>query len=859
MPINISTRRLILFIVLSVLCLGLIAYFALAFVIELWWFDTLDLATFFIRRESYRGLIVFSATVVTAALIFINFMAVSARVKRQIFNTPREQQPIDNTPHPFNALSVKFILPVSLLLTLPILLPVYDNPETFLLYLFGAPSTLTDPVYGRDISYYLFSFPAYTLIQKELLLTFSLMLAATALLYWYAYLQKKDQLNGFPKSAKAHLTALIIAIVIIQAWGIFFEKTELLYIAPHDPVFFGPGFVAMNYELPLIWLTFFTFLSAAGSAIYFIHTHRGGRWLMGIGIAFLVLTGVRQLSFIPGLIDQFYIQPNPVRSEKPYIQFNIDATLDAFDLQHVEKIEYPAVSTLTDDLRLQIDQDLDNIPLWDHALLQKVLEQLQAIRPYYSFSPVTVDRYELGDQEYQVDIAARELTLAKLPTEALSWENIHMKYTHGYGVAASPAAQQGGQPIQWFINGLSLQTPYRQLEINTPQIYFGLADYPYAIVPNAAPRPTNGGNFLISDYRGSGGLKMSSLLKKLSLAAFLNDINIPFSASVTRQSKILLRRNIIERVRAIAPFLQLDSSPYPVVVDKKIYWIIDAYTTSDRYPYVKTIDTPLVDSDGEPVSLNYIRNSVKIVVDAYDGSVDFYIVDTSDPIVNTLRRIFPTVFKPLSAIPKGFIRHLSYPQDLFTLQMAIYARYHQTNPDVFYQQSEDLEPAKMDDKPVDPYYLTLDILDRPDKPESEAEKFILVAPLSPIGRDNLQALAIAGCLNIENCNQQYAADLYVYFFPQSVQIDGPSQIAALIDQNPEIARYITLWDQRGSKVIKGRMLIIPVETSILYIQPVYLIASTKTGFPQLAKVIVAMNQRTAMGDTIEEAFHKLVP
>ena len=332
-----------------------------------------------------------------------------------------------------------------------------------------------------------------------------------------------------------------------------------------------------------------------------------------------------------------------------------------------------------------------------------------------------------------------------------------------------------------------------------------------------------------------------------------------FSTSVNNRSRLLILRNIKERIATIAPFLKQDSSPYPVIVDQKIYWIIDAYTTSDLYPVVQPVDSPFVEHDPEkePETINYVRNSIKIIVDAYNGSVDFYIVDPDDPIVSAYKSAYPTLFKSMSDMPKQFIRHLSYPQDLFSLQMQIYARYHQTDPNVFYQQSQALQFATMEGNVMIPYYLTIDILDKPGRRESEHEKFVLVNPYSPIGRDNLNSIVLAGCLDVENCNDEYIADIYFYAFPENVQVDGPEQVNALIEQNPEISSLFSLWDQRGSKVIRGRMLILPIEKSILYIQPIYLVSSATTSFPQLARIIVSMNQETAMGNSVESAYKQL--
>jgi uncharacterized membrane protein (UPF0182 family) len=298
----------------------------------------------------------------------------------------------------------------------------------------------------------------------------------------------------------------------------------------------------------------------------------------------------------------------------------------------------------------------------------------------------------------------------------------------------------------------------------------------------------------------------------------------------------------------------LDSDPYPVLLNHKIYWIVDAYTSSDRYPLVEPIK---LTKEGKQKRFNYARNSVKIIIDAYNGSVDFYIVDQEDPIISTYRRIYPGLFKELSAMPIAFIKHLSYPKAWFTLQMNLYARFHQTDPVILYQQSEALELASMDEKPVEPYFLTLDLDEFPGEEIEDKDKFVLVSPMSPLGRKNLDSIAIAGCLTANHCKEHYQDDIYIYKFPKQIQVEGPAQISALMNQNPDISRQLTLWNQRGSKVIRGRIIIVPVEHSLLYIQPLYLAASGEHGFPSLAKVIVAMNRHTAMANSLALAFDQL--
>ena len=652
---------------------------------------------------------------------------------------------------------------------------------------------------------------------------------------------------------------------MLYAWSIILERIDLLYVSRHEPVFFGPGAVETKYLLPIIWLTFFSFLASVFSIIYYIYQGKGRKLIVGFFLCFLALTGIREISFIPKMIDRFLVKPNPISTEKNNIQFHIDATLDAFDLTKVKQIDYPASSTLTPVTSAKISNELYDIPLWDNHLLQPGYEQLQTIKPFYTFSALSVDRYPVNGRAHQVNIAARELATDKLPKETNSWKNKHLIYTHGYGVAMSLSTQSTNHSVQWLLKDISMATEGLALNVEQPEIYYGTADYLYAIVPNNAVS-----NLLAAseegrtEYQGKYGIKLSSFLRRLIFSNYFGDKEISLSLSLQNESKILIRRNIMKRIDSIAPFLQLDPEPYPVIVNNRIFWIVDAYTTSKTYPAVAQVASPLREHEdlGDLLqngtkTLNYIRNSVKIIVDAYDGSIDFYKTDKNDPIINTYSKAYPSLFKDISEMPKPFIKHLNYPKTLFNLQMQIYARYHQNTAEIFYQQSDRLEFSRIADKVFQPYYLTIDPLDINPESKSEQQKFVLLNMLSPIERDNLSMIMAAGCLNSDHCDEQYKADIYAYKMPMNVQVDGPAQISALIDQTPEISEQITLWGQRGSKVVMGRIIIMPVEGTILYIQPVYLAATSETGFPQLSKVIVAMNHRVVMDDSLELAFKKL--
>jgi len=847
---------------IALLLLSVTTYLLIDLIVEFWWFKSIGYALYYTMREGYRDILFLSVTLFLTMIFYANFVLFTQH-KKNHFLTALPDSTQDGPS--FLRLSICYFIPFSLLLAIPISIPVYLNWETFLLFFFSTNAGFSDPVYGKDISYYLFKYPVYQLIQHELLITFAVLLAVIAFLYRSTYKKCSKVMTVFPAPARMHLVMLFVLVALLYSWSIILERIDLLFVSRHEPVFFGPGAVETNYLLPIIWLTFFSFLGAAFSIIYYIYRGKGRKIIVGFFLCFLVLTGVREISFIPEMIDRFLVKSNPMTTEKSNIQFHIDATLDAFNLSHVKQINYPVASTLTSLTSAKIANELSDIPLWDNSLLQQGYEQLQTIRPFYTFSKLSADRYPIKGRTQQVNIAARELSTDKLPNETKSWENNHLIYTHGYGLAMSLSTHSANQPVQWVLKDISMVTADLAFKVEQPEIYYGTEDYLYAIVPNNAySNSLATSEDFRTKYQGKAGVTLSSFIRRLIFSSYFGDKEISLSLNLKNNSQILIRRNIIERIDSITPFLQLDPEPYPVIVNNRIYWIVDAYTTSKSYPAVAPIDSPLqVHEDladllrTDTKKLNYIRNSVKIIIDAYDGSIDFYISDNKDPIIKAYSRAYPSLFKGISEMPKPFIKHLNYPKTLFKLQMQIYARYHQNKPEVFYQQSDRLEFSRIEDKVMQPYYLTIDPLDINPESTSEQQKFVLLNMLSPIERDNLSMIMAAGCLSSDHCDEQYKADIYAYKMPMNVQVDGPAQISALIDQTPEISEQITLWGQRGSKVVMGRIIIMPVEGTVLYIQPVYLAATSETGFPQLSKVIVAMNHRVVMDDSLELAFKKL--
>jgi len=817
-------------------------YFFFDFLLELWWFSSLDFGSYFLLRESYAFLVILSSSIFFITLAQLNLVTIPRRLNGQ---------------NNFFLLKHRYFSWLTcLLISIPLLIPIYTDWETFLLFYFSASSELTDPVYSNNISFYFFSYPVYQLIQSQLLWFFSLIFIIVSCEYYFSNKKDKD-LSGISDRAKLHIGFLAFTLVALQAWSITLERIDMLYEDRHLPIFYGPGFVEMSYQLTLIWLSFLVFLLIISSAVYSLYSGKKIKVVMGFVLLYLSITTIKHVDFIPNIIDQYYVSSNPVTAEAKYIENHIKATSDAFNFSDITEIDYPITQSVNAQLSTEIQRELSNIPVWDNELLLPVYKQLQSIRSYFTFNTVTVDRYSLNSGNTQVNIAARELDYKNLPKNAQNWRNQHLVYTHGYGLVMSPSEQQGNKPIQWLIQDFGQSTQTDKLKTEQAEIYYGLADYTYAIVPNteSLTNDNKSSGDLSTDYKGSGGMPLSTILQRTIVSSFFKDSKILFATGINSNSRILVRRNIYKRIKAIAPFLHLDKDAYPVLSNKKIYWVIDAYTYSNKYPLVKPIT--LNKDDSADQAFNYARNSVKIIVDAYNGSVNFYVADKQDPIIKTYQRLYPSLFKDITDAPQAMIKHFSYPKDWFSLQMKLYSKYHQKDPSVFYQQSDALEFAKMGDKTVTPYYLTIDIEELTNTQLEERQKFVLVSPLSPIGRDNLNTIALAGCLNTSHCDEHYQDDIFIYKLPNTLQVEGPAQVSALMHQNPDISSQLSLWDQHGSKVLYGRTIIIPIDHSIIYIQPLYLESTSDQGFPSLAKVIVSMNRQTHMADSLPEAFKGL--
>jgi len=529
---------------------------------------------------------------------------------------------------------------------------------------------------------------------------------------------------------------------------------------------------------------------------------------------------------------------------------NIDSTLAAYDLKNIKTVDMTIKLDAAKDIETWSTQKhFENIPVWDREFIIDSYKQLQEIRPYYNIQSVDEDRYFILDHIRQVNIAAREINTSKLPREAQNWENIHLRYTHGYGAVVTPAAQDADNPLVWYLRDLNMHSDVG-INVLHPDIYYGLENYAYAIVPNKLKVEGIAGTdpSVSEEYHGEGGVPIPSLFRKALFALYFKDEKIFFSTNISNESKVKIHRNIIERINHLTPFLHLDKDPYLVLSKDRFYWIQDAYTLSDKYPVSKPAEADF--SEGHQ-KFNYIRNSVKIVVDAFDGDVDFYISDPSDAIIQAYYNAYPGLFKNLDEMPVELKQHLRYPRDLYYLQMQVYAKYHQQNPELFYEQAETWAQANVRGEPVLPYYQTMDFGNC-----NDTEEFVLINPMTPVNRTNLSMIGVAGILDKTKCSLDYKPNITVYKFGKDVQVNGPAQVEALINQDPDISEQLTLWDQHGSVVEMGRMIILPMGNTVLYVHPIY-IASTKNKIPELTRVIVSVGNETIMDTTLWAAFNRL--
>jgi len=694
---------------------------------------------------------------------------------------------------------------------------------------------VADPLFGADVGFYVFRLPVYQYLEAALFGWLVVLFLVVAAGYALRYASRMGRgVWALPGGARAHLSLLAGVLLLVRGWGFWLDAYGLLY--SQRGAIFGATYTDVHAVLPALRLLTVLFVVAA--LLLFANVRARTIRFAVLTVLVIAAAWVTGLGLYPRFVQQFRVAPNELTVETPYLRHGIGATLRAFGLDRVRELRFVA-GAVTPEVVARNRATIDNVRLWDYRPLLAAYRQLQALRPYYVFGDVDIDRYRIEGAPRQVMLAARELDSSRLTAQARTWVNQHLVYTHGYGLVMSPVNRisEEGMP-EFFLKDIP-PVAVGGLTVTRPQIYFGEHTGRYVVVNTAVQELDypSGDENVYTAYQGRGGIRLTPL-RRLAFAYRFGDLKLLLSRDIGARSRILFARDIRARLRRLAPFLTYDTDPYIVLVGGRLVWIVDAYTTSSRYPYA----TP-------HGGINYIRNSVKVVVDAYDGTVDFYIVDPGDPVVDSLAGIFPELFKSAAAMPADIQAHLRYPVDLFEIQAQVYATFHMRDPRVFYNR-EDLWtiPTELfgnETVPVEPYYVTMRLGDEA-RPE-----FILILPFAPANRDNLIAWMAA-----RNDAPAYG-ELVVYRFPKDRLAFGPMQVESRINQDPVISQQLTLWNQEGSRVIRGNLLVIPLEDTLMYVEPLFLQAERST-LPELKRVIVASGPRIVMAETLEAALDRLL-
>lgn len=691
---------------------------------------------------------------------------------------------------------------------------------------------INDPVLGKDIGFYMFSLPFLELLKAFM----GFMLAATMVMAAAVYFVRGGILltaSGVDLNVavRKHLAILVGLFSLAVAAGFYLDTFGLLL--GNRNAFHGADYADVHARLlTLKILAFATPLAgmALAAGIW------KGAWRMALlPPVILIAISVLGMRVYPLMLQKFKVAPNELALEAPYIGHNIKFTRMGFDIDKIETIPFDVDQKLSAADIAANDATIKNIRLWDHGPLLKTYSQLQQIRTYYKFFDVDNDRYMVNGSYTQVMLSPRELSYADLPSK--NWINERLIFTHGNGITFGPVSRISKEGLpEFFVKDIPAVS-LADIKVTRPEIYYGELSNDYVIVKTKVPEfsyPTATGD-INTTYAGQGGVHLDSLWKKVFFAAKFKSEKILLSSDITKESRILYNRTVRERLSATAPFLRFDNDPYMVVrKDGKLVWMVDAYTASDRLPYSKPLQG----------GINYMRNSVKAVVDAYDGSLSFYISDPDDIIIKVYAKAFPNLFKPMSAMPEDLRSHVRYPHSFLQIQAAIFTAYHMTDTKTFYNKENLWQIPALGDKVMEPYYTVMKL------PGEKVEEYILLLPFTPSKRDNLAAWLTARC-DGDNYGQ-----IRAYTFPRDRLIYGPKQIDARINQDSFISQQLTLWSQRGSEVIRGSMLVIPIEQSLLYVQPLFLAAADK-GLPELKRVIVAFGDEVVMEENLELALQRL--
>ncbi len=789
------------------------------------WFDNLGYSSVYTTILKTKVLVFFVAAV-TFGLLFLGNLLLATRLAPK---TEAHFWPWGIVRQLRRIIKLNVILGTTVL-SIMFGLVAQGNWQVLLRFFNAQPFGITDPVFQKEIGFYIFSLPFLQLLRGWILGALIVILLGSIAVYLLSYGVQRRRFD-FARSVLAHIGVLGMAILGLFAWGYRLDIWELVFST--RGVVFGASYADMHAKLPAQWILLSVVLVCIGFLVVSI-LQRNFRWIVyavgGWIVAAIIVGGI-----FPALIQRFQVEPDELDRERPYIEYNIEFTREAFALNRIEEQPFPAEDMPSPQDIAQNAVTIDNIRLWDPRPLKDTYNQIQSIRLYYDFNDVDVDRYIIDGEYRQVMLSARELSAEKLASEAQTWVNRKLQFTHGYGVVLSPVNEVTTQGLPVLL--VKDIPPVGDFQIERPGIYFGEKTNDYVIVRTKTEEfdyPATGEENRYTYYEGNGGVGLGSFARRAFYAWQLGDLNILISGQLTPESRILYYRNIRERVNHLAPFLELDSDPYLVVMDGRLFWIQDAYTTSDRYPYSEPLGN----------GLNYIRNSVKVVIDAYDGDVTFYVTDPDDALIQTYQAIFPELFVPAEQMPEFLRAHWRYPIDMFNIQASVYQSYHMRDAKVFYNK-EDLwaRPREVyagNQQSMEPYYIIMRL------PGEEVEEFLLMLPFTPVNKNNTISWLAA-----RSDGENYGK-LLVYNFPSGRLVYGPSQIENRIGQDTDITEQFALWGRGGSRVIRGNLLLIPLGDSIMYVEPVFLEAEAG-GLPQLKRVIVVAGEQIAMELTLQES------
>jgi len=728
--------------------------------------------------------------------------------------------------------------------------------ETVLRYIHQTPFSVTDPLFSTDIGFYVFSLPFYSLIVNFLfiLFIFTTILSVVSFLIHSPGFGLRFQANQPPIVVEeggegfdpgrfmnriiSHLNIPLFLIFTALAAKLWLARFNLL-LSPSGVVF-GAGYTDVHVTLPV--LTILSVLALIMGIGFLVNEKIRRTELVTYGVAAFMCIAIIGL-IAGGVMQSLVVEPDEFNMEEPYLENNIQNTLAAYNIKEAQAQTFPINYSLTsEDIRAN-SGTVENIRLWDWRPLKSTYEQLQLFRTYYTFNDVDVDRYMIDGHYKEVLISAREINIQNLPEQAQTWINTHMVYTHGYGAVMNPVdvVTPDGLP-EFYLKDIPPSQDYFTLE--EPRIYYGEKTANYVVTETSTDEfdyPAGEEN-MYTTYDGAGGVALSDGLRKFVYALQYGSVELLVSGSLKPESRLLMHRSVSDRVNTIAPFLSYDPDPYLVTADGRLFWIIDAYTTTDMYPYSEPVRAGFINGGWQ---FNYIRNSVKVVVDAYNGDVTYYVIDNTDPVIQTYQKMFPEMFRDISEMPASLVPHIRYPQGLFEIQVNRYATYHMEDPRVFYNM-EDVwvipdEIYRGSRQQMEPYYIIMKL------PGEASEEFILMLPFTPRGKENM-----IGWLAARSDPPHYG-ELVVYQFSKQELTYGPMQIEARIDQDTEISQHLTLWSQSGSSVVRGNTLIIPIEGSIIYVEPLYLEATERGTLPQMKRVIVAYEDRLTMEENLPMA------